>query len=77
MRALVSLKGCVITLEFSVPTIYERLSIVGLLNNYIFIIIKHMILYIFYFKDSVIRLYNQGKPGDTITIHQVIAYAYL
>ncbi len=30
--------------------------IVGLLNNYIFIIIKHMILYIFYFKDSVIRL---------------------
>jgi len=31
-------------------------SIVGLLNNYIFIIIKHMILYIFYFKYSVIRL---------------------
>jgi len=30
--------------------------IVGLLNNYIFIIIKHMILYIFYFKYSVIRL---------------------
>ncbi len=36
----------------------SQTSIVGLLNNYIFIIIKHMILYIFYFKDSVIRLYN-------------------
>ncbi len=34
----------------------SRKNIVGLLNNYIFIIIKHMILYIFYFKDSVIRL---------------------
>ncbi len=39
---------------------YLILVIVGLLNNYIFIIIKHMILYIFYFKYSVIRLYRHG-----------------
>ncbi len=39
---------------FAIAQVY----IVGLLNNYIFIIIKHMILYIFYFKYSVIRLYN-------------------
>jgi len=57
-KAIQGDKGLVALLQpfFHAAQPKHLLNIVGLLNNYIFIIIKHMILYIFYFKYSVIRL---------------------
>ncbi len=65
-RAILAAKAAgakkAVLLSVSVPSH----CIVGLLNNYIFIIIKHMILYIFYFKYSVIRLYIDATRRRTL-----------